>query len=283
LTIIRKNYERSDKKPVIIKFSSPKDMGNPNQILYEALWDLDATGPDGFEGLIAQLLETPTGKRFFLAKSGFQGGRDMSTGNRNANAIECKRYQSNTDLDDRQLLGELQQVSWSTPDLDLWVLVTTRPVSAQLVTDLKRSVWEKGFETSIIDTFETNGGPPSSLATLCAHNPDITLQFLQKKRPKRKVTDIRKILNTIRQHPGYQETLEELRSEFSTAVIGYDNWRYCQSSWLLERFQSQSESRAAFNQIINVLDTSAWNVERETINVHLTTGYRILGRKSRCL
>ncbi len=49
----------------------------------------------------------------------------MSTGHRNANAIECKRYQASTDLDDRQLLGEVQQVSWSTPDLDLWVLVTS--------------------------------------------------------------------------------------------------------------------------------------------------------------
>ena len=51
-------------------------MSNSNQTLYEALWDLDATGPDGFEGLIAQLLESLPGKRFFLAKSGFQGGRD---------------------------------------------------------------------------------------------------------------------------------------------------------------------------------------------------------------
>jgi hypothetical protein len=37
----------------------------------------------------------------------------------------------------------------------------------------------------------------------------------------------------------------------------------------LERFQSQSESRAAFNQVVNVLDTSAWNVERKTINATL--------------
>jgi hypothetical protein len=92
--------------------------------------------------------------------------------------LEYKRYQSSTDLDDRQLLGELQQVSWSTPDLDLWVLVTTRSVSAQLITDLKRAAWEKGFEVSVIDTFERNGGPPSSLAALWAYNPDTTLQFL---------------------------------------------------------------------------------------------------------
>ncbi|MDY0095993.1 MAG: hypothetical protein RBT80_25125, partial [Candidatus Vecturithrix sp.] len=244
-------------------------MSNSNQPLYEALWNLDATGPDGFEGLIAQLLESLTGKHFFLAKAGFQGGQDMSTGHRNANAIECKRYQASTDLDDRQLLGEVQQVSWSTPDLDLWVLVTTRTVSAQLITDLKRSAWEKGFEVAVIDTFERNGGPPSSLAALCAHNPDTTLHFLQKKHTESKITDIRKILDIIRQHPRYQETLEGLRREFSTAMIGYDNWRQHQNSWLLEKFQSQPESRAAFNQVINVLDPSAWRIERERINAKL--------------
>ena len=60
-----------------------------------------------------------------------------------------------------------------------------------------------------------------------------------------------------------------MHREFSSSIIGYDNWRHSQNSWLLERFQSQSESRAAFNQIINVLDTSAWRIERETINTNL--------------
>jgi hypothetical protein len=44
-------------------------------------------GGDAFERLTAQLLGSLINKRFFLTKSGFQGGRDMSIGHRNANVI----------------------------------------------------------------------------------------------------------------------------------------------------------------------------------------------------
>lgn len=68
---------------------------------------------------------------------------------------------------------------------------------------------------------------------------------------------------------------EELHQEFFTAMLGYDNWRQRQNSWLLEKFQSQSESRAAFNQVINVLDPSAWRIERERINTKLENWLRV--------
>lgn len=42
--------------------------------VYSALRKLKPSGPNGFEGLIAQLLENLTGRHFFLASSGYQGG-----------------------------------------------------------------------------------------------------------------------------------------------------------------------------------------------------------------
>src|SRR5437016_2093603 len=86
------------------------------------------TGPEGFEGLIARLLEKLTGRRFYLARSGSQAGRDISSDFQNCSiiAVECKRYGENTELDERRLLGELVQALQDIPDLDLWVLVASR-------------------------------------------------------------------------------------------------------------------------------------------------------------
>lgn len=68
-----------------------------NQLL-DALRKLKPSGVQGFEGLVAQLLEALTERRFYLAKSGSQEGRDMSSGHYDSNviAVECKRYLNRT-------------------------------------------------------------------------------------------------------------------------------------------------------------------------------------------
>ena len=80
-----------------------------SQVLIDALRQLHSTGSKGFEGLIAQLLEALTGRHFRLAHSGPQSGRDMSSSQLNSNVIvvECKRYGSSTELDQRELSGEI--------------------------------------------------------------------------------------------------------------------------------------------------------------------------------
>src|SRR5438046_963745 len=60
--------------------------------LVDILRQIPPAGSAGFEGLIAQLLEALTGRRFSLALSGSQAGRDMSSREPSANmiAVECK-------------------------------------------------------------------------------------------------------------------------------------------------------------------------------------------------
>jgi len=101
---------------------------------YSVLRKLEPSGIDGFEGLIASLLTALTKKQFFLATAGYQGGRDSSTAGIGGIfiAVECKRYCNDTALNDRQILGELEEVSQSFPSLDLWVLVASRTVDDSL-------------------------------------------------------------------------------------------------------------------------------------------------------
>jgi len=252
-------------------------VSNLCEYLHDILRKLKPTGPDGFEGLIAILLESLIGRHFFLSKPGFQGGRDMSTEGRNTNiiAVECKRYQSKTDLDERELLGEILQVSRDIPDLDLWVLVASRNIDDRLEKSIVSAAREKGFEAIIIDTGETNSDHLSSLAAICANSPETFIDFIQEKIPTIDTNKLKDILTFIKKQAKYQDVISKLRNDFSPSIIGYDNWRHSQNSWLLDRFRSESESRSAFGQVINVLDNKALLVRRgsvcEKINTWLNT------------
>jgi hypothetical protein len=76
---------------------------------------------------MAKLLEVLTGRRFHLARSGSQRGRDMSSALRHhcVVAVECKRFFKKTELDERHLLGESVQAAHDIPYLDLSVLVAS--------------------------------------------------------------------------------------------------------------------------------------------------------------
>jgi hypothetical protein len=139
-------------------------MTNP---LSEALRQFKPSGENGFEGLIAQLLQHLTGRRFYLAQSGSQEGRDMSSRDYGANiiAVECKRYNKNTTLDHRELSGELGQIRRSIPDLDIWVLVATRDVDSKLVDNLTQEAINLGIHFEVI---AEDINKPDSLDVLCA-------------------------------------------------------------------------------------------------------------------
>src|SRR5438552_1532061 len=101
--------------------------------LHAALHKLQATGPSGFEGLITHLISALTGRVFFLARGGTQGGRDAGTVGYGATYIdiECKRYGLDASPTTRDLLGGLQEaIDGSLGRLDLWLVVSTGTIGA---------------------------------------------------------------------------------------------------------------------------------------------------------
>src|ERR1700759_1469603 len=200
--------------------------------LLDILRLLRPSGPDGFEGLIAALLEELTGWHFDLAISGAQEGRDMSLRRANANvvAVECKRYGRNTELNGRELLGELVQVGQDIPDLDLWVLVASREVPSQMTEDLNRLAAEKGIGFFSISSGD---GTPSSLEVLCAHSPETVcghpgVSAVVGAEP------LKTLLRRIAEQPSYRGRLWELKTNFSSPLAGYDSWRARNNQWFIE-------------------------------------------------
>lgn len=184
----------------------------------------------------------------------------MSSRRSNANvlAIECKRYGHNTELNERELLGELVQVGRDIPDLDLWVLVASREVPSQLTESLNRFAAEKGIGFLSISSAD---GIPSSLEVLFAHSPE-TVCTHPRIRTAVSTESLETILQQIAEHPNYQGRLAELRNSFSSPLAGYDSWRARHNEWFIGTLQSDQEARASHGQPINVEEPGVMLIRR---------------------
>ncbi len=234
------------------------------QVLSDEIRKLSPSGPDGFEGLIAKLLTNLTGRRFYLAQSGSQSGRDMSSERLSGNilAVECKRYGKETELNERELLGELVQAARDVPDLDIWVLVASRSIPSQLIEPLTYEAHEKGIE---FYPLSSDDGSPSSLEVLCAQESAITIEHFRINGRDHNLNSLTQFLDTVMASPGFGEAIEKLRSSFLIEIIGYENWRISQNAWFLDHCSSEEKSRTAFKQILNVTDTDVHIIQRQAI------------------
>lgn len=229
--------------------------------LFNILRHVRPAGPDGFEGLIAALLEALTGAHFNLAAAGSQQGRDMSSRQPSTNvvAVECKRYGQERELNERELLGELAQAAQSIPDLDLWVLVASREVPSQLTEALNNLATEMGVGFFAISSGD---GSPSSLEVLCAHAPD-TVSTHPGIQGVAGAEDIKGLLRPIAGHPQFQERVYRLKDALSSPLAGYETWRPRHNQWLLNTLRSDQEARASHGQPINVEEPGVMLVKRE--------------------
>lgn len=147
------------------------------QPLRTFLHGLRATGEKGFEGLVSGLLTALTGLRFYVSHSGDQGGRDAKTSLRSgiSIAVESKRYTQSTPLKARELIAEMQQVTASVPELDLWILATSKSVSEQLLTELELIAVKDSIDVLVLDSLADGRG---NLDVLSAAFPELLGQFL---------------------------------------------------------------------------------------------------------
>ncbi|MFD1104700.1 hypothetical protein [Sphingobium olei] len=138
--------------------------------------ELQALDPAIFERLVAALVGKMIGIGISVAKSGFQHGADGGTAGRQGRRlrIETKRYADTNPLNERELLGELEQASQRDSALELWVLGATREAKEQLETSLFKSGLKLGIPVLVID-WKNDSYP--GLAALCAYAPAIVTEI----------------------------------------------------------------------------------------------------------
>ena len=92
--------------------------------------------------LLGCLLGVPTR----MPRSGDQHGGDggvSGAGGRHL-IFEARRYRDDTRLDERSILGEIQQAVERAPYLEVWILVTTREVPEQTQLAIVKSAEDRG-------------------------------------------------------------------------------------------------------------------------------------------
>lgn len=209
------------------------------------IWKQAPAGYDGFEGLIAKLLERLTGQSFHLSLSGRQEGRDMAS---NSLMAECKRYDDSTNLKSDELLVKFAAAILNRLKPDSWMVVTTKRLGEQHHNQLRQFSQENGVAYQSIDAQREE---QSFLAALCAYAPEITVSHLQKYfRDQNEEDEFALYLQSLKENADVADKAEKLKQELSEQNIGYDHWRDTQNAWLCNRLRNKDESRAAFSQNI---------------------------------
>lgn len=221
--------------------------------LLECLVSLTDTGPNGFEGLVRDLLEEWTGQIFRLAKSGSQSGKDSTSDNRTGCVIaaEMKRYQEGTHLSTRELLGELSEAATSLSNLDLWVLAATKEIGDKEARSIHELSEKLDVETLIIDTRTDGIGP---IQAFCAKYPHTTLNFCIKNGTDVSADKLKSRIEDIQAHSAYSDAINRLQVMLDATTFGFNHGRKKVFQWLNNQVSSQALSWAIFRQDIALRD-----------------------------
>jgi hypothetical protein len=226
------------------------------EALHDALHSLQAVGPEGFEGLVQAHISRLTGQRFFLAKTGSQGGKDASTAGYGGTYIdiECKRYGRGKSPTTRDLSGGLIEAIRASGDcLDLWLVVSTGAIGSTEAEALRQTADRESVAVGILDWQEAE---LPQLALLCAAYPDETLAELRPRGAAGDLTVVARDLATLKNDPRFSGQLIDLKLRFSAGDLGLDHARTAANAWIETRLARNNDARAAFNQSLCIGDSS---------------------------
>ncbi len=239
--------------------------------LASALQGLDAAGKDGFEGFVAALLSAHTGVPFRVARSGPQSGRDIDSARSEPwhVAVECKRYWPTTSLSERDLRVEIDIALSTDPDLDLWVLASSRDIDASLDRALQTHASHSGIDFLVLACGSAEA--PGALDALCASQATTTLNFIAQHSASNS-EPVGTYLDAVRAHSGFAAICTQLRQALAAASVGLPSFRTRLNKRLIEALCDPHQSRSRFGSPLHVgaPSTSFPAVERSQLSTALS-------------
>ena len=210
------------------------------------LSSLRHTGPVGFEGLVAVLLEAITGQRFRLSRSGQQSGQDArsESGYGNRIKVEAKHYKKDT-LDERELTAEIVQAISLGAGVDLWILAASCRVSEQLETDLEKIAQQHNIEVLFLD-LGTDGLP--RIAVLMAAFPERVSHWIQQNNIQCDADGLNVALRQLAAEPTFSAAVAQMREKLAGTLLGYEDARRRSRKLLLGTLSDQGNTMSMFNQ-----------------------------------
>ena len=189
------------------------------------------------EHLAASLVDRLLNVPIAVAKPGFQHGADAGPAGQQGRRfrVECKKYRDTSPLNERELLGEIDQALARDEALEAWVLVATCSVSEQIRQSLNQHGERLGVPIEIIDWVD---GELAPLAALCAFAPDLVEQEFSEEAG----AAARSLLTRSK------EAIERLRRDLQSWCLGFETIRTRSHDKLDKIWNSPQESKAALGQ-----------------------------------
>lgn len=248
------------------------DQNTTNQaqeILASRLYELDAVGPLGFEGLMASVSTEFTGQAFHVAKSGPQGGSDVRSAPHNLLKVglEAKRYKPGTKLPLDTLLHKITEASTAHIPVDLWILATTRPIDITY----REALHDHGEQCGVgVIVFDCPGNTDQlfDLAVICASARDVCLKFLN---PTEELTNA---LNLIRRDPDFDSARSRLVDQLTKPNVGYEGSRLASERRITTAQASLANAKSHLGGHHNLGEAEYGIIRRSAINAKLDDWYK---------
>ncbi|MCZ4314767.1 NACHT domain-containing protein [Comamonadaceae bacterium G21597-S1] len=219
--------------------------------LAAALQALDPTGTNGFEGLIARMLSYLTGVSFRPARSGPQRGRDLDSDTASPwfAVVECKRYRGDTKLDQRELIAEIHIATSEDPQIDVWILATSRDVDANVARWLQEMSRERGIDYLILEC--GSAGDPGDLDVLCANASALVLQHCAPVLPNG-TSELETHLTAVRSSASFSARLQRISNSLDGGTVGLPTFRDRLNEKLGQAMRSEDASVGRFERRLDV-------------------------------
>jgi len=244
----------------------------PPAKLLNALRKMPPSGEAGFEGFIRDCLQESLSIRFGLMKSGPQDGADMRSegpSNRLQIAVEGKRYGNATALPTEQIQLKIVAAAQTCSGLDLWVLATTRAISATDRIKFTETGDRHGVAIAVLDA--TDGTDlPSALDLLAANSP----RAFAKHFPA--LAGVGPWLDGLRREDDFNTRLDRVLEPFRRTDIGYAAARDASTQWLATAIADEATARARLDSFAGLEAEGAIVIPRlgveQQLDVWLASG-----------
>lgn len=202
------------------------------------------------QSALSKLLDIP----FRRARAGDQRGGDGGASGTRDLVFEARRYEPTTSFDERGIRGQILQAIERKPDLEAWVLVSTRAVPEQVQDAIDTTALGQGIAAVSIDWLRQ---PLPRLAVLCASDPDGFASEFGEQHSE--------MLGRFRNLQGYAPTLNSIERELQSWSIGYESLREASHRRVREIWEFRRRAQAKFKQDVAGGEENARHVRRTAL------------------
>ena len=203
------------------------------------------------EELACELLGRLTGVVFSRARSGSQRGGDGGVHEGGRHLIYQAKRLSKSRFDERALRGEIDQAVERDPDLESWLLLSTREVPEQTRTAMAAAGRPRGVHTMAIDWMPKR---LPRLAALCASAPDEVEAALGKR--------CRPWLTDIARSEHYGGVLDSFTASLRDPALGYEPMRLASHARVRDIWANARTAQAHFGQDVAGGEAGIAHVQR---------------------